>query len=538
MEIHENDIGKEKRVFLVTLPKNNIENLQICVGDAYSDESDNVKYNIYKVDKKTKKVTSTLGYYEFPKETKVLDDEGDFNVLDLGEDAMHIQHVKSAKSEKIAKPAKSEKPVKGKVKEYEPDADYYMTDYFNKNYQLKEEDIVPTFLENLVKPQVWSNQSVIEAVALFYNIYIVLVDDAIVDNNPGIVSVFPVLNGNYSPRKYVIVSFETRDHFQLVENALKLTQFDLEQLPEFLTDKFPEEHKQHLSGKPVSMPKYRLIETTKNGDCFWDSINRAVTGSDYDEDEITRMRRTVAASISQDPHMEQVRAGIVDAYHLYTTKNNDSVYQLVFPNPSKENREQFDIAFEYLFLKRDRVTKQLMPHVKNVREFTDEQQADLILAYLRTHDKDGNELGEPVVEVVDETKQQEEQKEEQKESEKPKPKIIIKPKVVSEPPEALPEAPPKAPPEAPPKALPEAPPKAPPKALPEAPQGAPTHTQDSLNKLTIPALKEILATFPGRKPLGTSKKQEIIDCILNVKNCKPSTKKNGGRVSGHYTRKL
>ena len=27
MDIHENDIGKEKRVFLVTLPKNNIENI-------------------------------------------------------------------------------------------------------------------------------------------------------------------------------------------------------------------------------------------------------------------------------------------------------------------------------------------------------------------------------------------------------------------------------------------------------------------------------------------------------------------------------
>ena len=52
MDIHENDIGKEKRVFLVTLPKNNIENMQICVGDGYEDD-DNLRYNVYSINKNT-----------------------------------------------------------------------------------------------------------------------------------------------------------------------------------------------------------------------------------------------------------------------------------------------------------------------------------------------------------------------------------------------------------------------------------------------------------------------------------------------------
>ncbi len=519
MEIHENDIGKEKRVFLVTLPKHNIENMQICVGDAY-DEQGSLRYNIYNVDKKSKKVSSTIGYYEFPKEKQdLLDEEGDFRVLDLGEDAMHINYVKGiTKPVKQAKSAASaaklpEKLSKVKVKEYAPDADYYMADYFNKNYQLKDDDIIPTFLENMVKPNVWSNQSVFEAVAIFYNIFIVLVDDAIVNNNPGTVAVYPVLNGNYSPRKYVLISFETRNHFQLVENALNKTQFDLDELPEFLTDKFPDEHKQNRSGNSVSMPKYNLIETTENGDCFWDSVNRAVKGvANYDEEDITGMRKTVATAIATDENMEQVRTGIVEAYHLYTTKNNDSVYKLVFPDPTKENKAQFDDAFEYLFLKRDRVTHQLLSHVKNVRELSDEEQAKLIQEYLRSLEKKPapEEKVELEVEVVNPVVEDLPKPEP---AVKPTQKLIIKkPATVAAPAEA-------------------------PAVTGEPSVQLPTaHTLESLNKLTIPQLKLLLPE--GRKG-QSEKKADIIDCILNPANCKQAkTKKNGGRQSNKYTRKL
>jgi hypothetical protein len=44
-KIHDKDIDQEKQVFEVTLPKYNIEKLQMCVGNAYESSSTKNKYN-------------------------------------------------------------------------------------------------------------------------------------------------------------------------------------------------------------------------------------------------------------------------------------------------------------------------------------------------------------------------------------------------------------------------------------------------------------------------------------------------------------
>ena len=523
MDIHENDIGQEKRVFLVTLPTHNIENLQICVGNAYDDGPDKVRYNIYNVDKKTKKVSSTLGYYEFPKETKVIDGEGDFNVLDLGEASMHIQNIKPLPVQiKVKAQVKAKAKAKAKMNEYVvPDDDYLMRDYFEGNYKLTDDEIIPTFLAHMRIAENWANDLVVDAVARFYNIYIILVVGDINTNNVNRVIVQPFASEPYVVRKYIIIDYEPHRHYRIVEDENKKMQFDLDELPTFLTDQFPEGYKKQISGPNVVEPKYNKIKTTGNGDCFWDSVNRAVTGiDDYDQATVTKMRNTVAEFIEKggNENSQYIAKAIITAYELYTTKNTDVVYDIIFPIPTKENRELFDHAYEYLFTKRDKITHELLPHVKNAREFSNEKQTDLIREYLRTHDKDGNEIPEPAA---------------------PEPAA---PESAAPEPAALgPAAPDPAEPAPEPVSDPAA----------TDPVAAPVdglHTQDTLIKLTVPVLKEILLSLPGRpgrQPLG-AKKQEIIDCILDEQKCKPvkepkavkPTKKNGGRVSSHYTRKL
>ena len=57
-KIHPSDIDQEKQAFEVTLPKFNLENIYICVGNDYEHNKTHVRYNIYNVDKQTKKVVN------------------------------------------------------------------------------------------------------------------------------------------------------------------------------------------------------------------------------------------------------------------------------------------------------------------------------------------------------------------------------------------------------------------------------------------------------------------------------------------------
>jgi hypothetical protein len=527
MDIHENDIGKEKRVFLVTLPKNNIENMQICVGDGYEDD-DKLRYNIYKVDKKSNKVSSTIGYYEFPKDKDDLYDEHkDFKVLDLGEDAMHLQTVvKADKKEKD-----KEKEKKGKPEKYMEDVEFIIHDYFDGNYDLRDEEIIPTFLTNLVKPYVWTNNMVIEAVASFYNIYVILVDDDILDHNPNRVAVYPLLNGEYEPKPYVIISFQTRDHYQLiVDGSFKNNKFKLEDLPEFLINKMPKEHTKHLSEKAKDdKPKYEKIVTTTNGDCYWDSVNRAITNKNsYDTETVIKMRKTVAGYIESNPdkYSAHVNEGIVLAYHLYTTKNNDSVYKLVFPKPTVKNRTEFDDAFEHLFMKENKVSKKFL---HDSRSLSDAEQARLVTEYLQQ--------GQP----EEKEKEKEEEKEELPAIEvedlepepEPVPKVVIKKaktKAKAKEPEPEPFVENVDEPDVNVDSGPDVP--------DVVPNVAPVKSDDErtaeLNKETVVTLKEMLKKIGVSAP---STKAEIIKCIINPGSCK-QTKRKGGRASNKYTRRL
>ena len=89
-KIHDKDIDQEKQVFEVTIPKYNIEKIQMCVGNGYESSSTMNKYNIYNIDKNTKKVTECIGFYELEKGKEVLDKDGDFDVRGLGEEKIEL----------------------------------------------------------------------------------------------------------------------------------------------------------------------------------------------------------------------------------------------------------------------------------------------------------------------------------------------------------------------------------------------------------------------------------------------------------------
>jgi hypothetical protein len=386
MDIHEKDIGKETRVFLVTLPKHNIENIQICVGNGY-ESGENLRYTIYKVDKKSNKVSSAIGYYEFPKDKDDLfDEEKDFKVLDLGEEAINIV----SKVEK--KEGKEKEKKKGKEKEiYLPDEEYIMKDYFNGKYDLTDDEIIPTFLSNLVKPYTWVNDIVVGALASLVNVYVILVDDDILDNDPKRVAVYPLLiKDRYVPQPYVIISYQSRDHYQLiVDGDFKNNKFRLEELPKFLLDKMPKNHTQNVQGEPTAhIPKYEKIITTTNGDCYWDSVNRAVTNTNsYSTPTITKLRKSVSGFIAshQNEYSAQINDGIITAYHVHTTKDNDDIYKLVFPEPTVQNKTLFDNAFEALFLVKDKKSKQPLHDLRALKK---DQQVTLITEYLKEQEQE------------------------------------------------------------------------------------------------------------------------------------------------------
>jgi hypothetical protein len=108
MDIHPNDKGYTTMVFKLTSPTLQ-RTLKICVGKPY-DEGGRDKYNVYEVtDDNRIKVRN--GYYLVDKGTVVMDDDGDFPIMKIGEptwDNVDVKVPKEKEKEKEPEVSKSD----------------------------------------------------------------------------------------------------------------------------------------------------------------------------------------------------------------------------------------------------------------------------------------------------------------------------------------------------------------------------------------------------------------------------------------------
>ena len=361
-EIHEKDIGQEKQVFEVTLPKNQLEKIQICIGNAYdSPTADMVKYNIYLVDKTLKKVTECIGFYELPKNKNVLDRDKDFDVRGLGEDSMNIyEDVKQRFTKGLKKPVKpvSQSPPDSSSDEENGDESSsdeetenkdrddisFIQDYFNGNSQLPKDKIVKTYLDNFAKGGIWASEIAIALTGLFSNVYIIIAnerelyskekpsskDTPLLDLNMRIYPEIELLPYDKNI-EYVIISYEKERHYRVVQHAGK-AKFTQEELPATIIERFCKLH--HPS---VELPKgvedetfdTTVISTTGGGDCFFDSIYRATKSSDPSGkppdiylSEVHAFRKEIAKAMEKNQKAAEI---ITRAYIRSTRKSTDSI---------------------------------------------------------------------------------------------------------------------------------------------------------------------------------------------------------------------
>ena len=393
-EIHAKDIGQEKQVFEVTLPTNQIEKIQICVGNAYESTNEAMsKYNIYHVDKALKKVTGSIGYYELPKDKKVLDKDNDFDVRGLGEDAMIIDDAAKQRFAKGLKkpPVKPPPPAdsssdEGSGDESSSDEDLtkygvddeqsYMRDYFDTNYKLGKVQIVPTYLKNLEKPANWANDVAVSLTGIFSNVYIIYANEQflytesgkptkisrskpLLDLNMGILP--SVENLPYDKSiEYVIVSYKTQRHYRLVQHAGKV-KFKEEELPDTIIQRFCKKHHTGGADKGVDDATFdtSVIETASSGDCFFDSLYRATRADDPAKqpsgvylNEVYAFRKEIAKAMQSNKNAQNL---ITQIYTRQTTQNLDSIRDEFYKKKNgssalnKSDKDIFGFAITSIF---------------------------------------------------------------------------------------------------------------------------------------------------------------------------------------------
>jgi hypothetical protein len=379
-KIHENDLEKEKQVFEVTLPKYNIEKMQMCVGNAYDSKPNMNKYNIYNVDKNTKKVTECVGYYELEKGTEVLDKDGDFNVVAIGENAIELypefvsgysSKPKKSKESKITKetqPKKLPNTVSLSPK-YVVDDQKYMQDYFENKYDLPDEQIIPTFLKYVKKPQVWANEVAISLTGMFSNVYIIIANedleyDETQGNKPSTSSTklidynMTILPRNEEldydkDRKYVIVSYKSQTHYRLVESNGKVSFLETE-LPRQIIERFCSKH--HPSEQmPDGVDEFpvKVIETASSGDCFFDSIYRATHSVDANASpntylkDVHKYREEIADGVESKPMAQQI---IMQAYRVNAVQDVDTARNKFYNDKfGRKATPEDDAVFKYAY---------------------------------------------------------------------------------------------------------------------------------------------------------------------------------------------
>ena len=319
-KIHPSDIDQEKQVFEVTLPKFNLENIYICIGNDYEHNKTHVRYNIYNVDKSTRKVTENIGYFEFTKDkdrSEMMDSDGDFKVMELGEENMTIHDefiAKMSKSQRVkgTKPTKKAAEVTEVVQEEKEevskpfvpldaanaDEDRAIEEYFNNDKELKSAEIVPTFMTNFIKPRKWVNSVGVFMTALHTDVYIIVISEgvrytegippAVVKADPGDgdlinfqMKMYPILEGvEHDPaKKYVMVLYEPRTHYKLIEHEGNVL-FNENELPQKIIDRVCKPHHETQVKGVANSLKLGVIKTADEGDCFFDSIYRATKNVD------------------------------------------------------------------------------------------------------------------------------------------------------------------------------------------------------------------------------------------------------------------
>ena len=477
-QIHEKDIDEQKQVFEVTLPLNQLEKLQICVGNPYESTASTNKYNIYNVDKGSKKVTEAIGYYELPKDTQsILDKEGDFNVRELGEEKMFIyEDFKSRYGKGKSKPVKKAKAKKVDDEEnVQSDKVYalddqqkYMEDYFNGNYKLDRTKIVPTYLENLAKSQNWANDVAISLTGMFSKVYIIIaneqflyteVGEDIKDANADTplldlnMFIYPTIDQlPHDPSiEYVIVSYKSQTHYRLVHHKGNV-KFKESELPNVITERFCKRHHDGAAkGVPDETFDTEVIETTSNGDCFFDSIYRATRADDHAKQpggvyakEVEAFRKEIAKDMEGNPIAQKM---ITQIYIRQTEESYDSIKEEFFKNKngsSKLNKTddsifQFAVATifgqehnedEFTFEeKRDVLTKCLTLFYEFVTDINEENKEDFRKKYRSVYgigldDIKGDSVDaqrEKLKPLFEKPKPKEKEKEKEKEKPPPKP---------------------------------------------------------------------------------------------------------------------
>jgi hypothetical protein len=366
-KIHSSDIDQEKQVFEVTLPKFNLENIYICVGNDYEHNKTHVRYTIYNVDKGTRKVSENIGYYEFPKDkerSELLDSDGDFKVMELGEDNITIYDefiAKMSKSQraKVSKPV--EKPKKPEVEASVPspspsfvpidvanaDEDRVLDEYFNGDKELKSADIVPTFMQNFVQPKKWVNSVGVFATSLHSDVYIIVISEGVPytlgmppvavkpDAGDGNfinfqMKMYPILEDlDHDPaKKYALLLYEPRTHYKLLEHDGKVL-FSENELPQKIIDRVCKpHHPTEVVGVDNSI-QYNVIKTADEGDCFFDSVYRATKNVDDVNapkntyvDEVHEFRKEIAEGVKGNKLVERA---IKQLYNLFSQSDLNNI---------------------------------------------------------------------------------------------------------------------------------------------------------------------------------------------------------------------
>jgi hypothetical protein len=367
-KIHSSDIDQEKQVFEVTFPKFNLENIYICVGNDYEHNKTHVRYTIYNVDKETKKVSENIGYYEFAKDkerSELMDSDGDFKVMELGEDNITIHDefiAKMSKSQraKVTKPVEKPKKTEGEnvqkpspPKSFSPldaanaDEDSVLDEYFNGDKELKSAEIVPTFMKNFIKPKKWVNSVGVFVTSVYSDIYIIVISEGVpytlgippVEVKPEAgdgnfinfqMKMYPILEDiEHDPaKKYALLLYEPRTHYKLLEHEGKVL-FSENELPQKIIERVCKPHHPTEVVGVANSIQYKVIKTADDGDCFFDSVYRATKNVDDIHaaknkyiDEVHEFRKEIAEGVKGNKIVER---GIKQLYNLFSQSDLNNI---------------------------------------------------------------------------------------------------------------------------------------------------------------------------------------------------------------------
>jgi hypothetical protein len=370
-KIHTSDIDQEKQVFEVTLPKFNLENIYICVGNDYEHNKTHVRFTVYNVDKGTKKVSENIGYYEFPKDkdrSELMDSDGDFKVMELGEDNLTIHPefiAKMSKSQrgKVAKPVEKPKqteivedtptPKPSPPKSFSPidaanaDEDNVLDEYFNGNKELKASEIVPAFMQNFIQPKKWVNSVGVFITSVYSDVYIIVISEGIPytlgvppaavkpEANDGNfinfqMKMYPILeNIEHDPaKKYALLLYEPRTHYKLLEHEGKVL-FSENELPQKIIDRVCKPHHPTEVVGVANSIQYEVIQTADEGDCFFDSVYRATKNvadihapKNTYVNEVHEFRKEVAEGVKGNKMVER---SIKQLYNLFSQSDLNNI---------------------------------------------------------------------------------------------------------------------------------------------------------------------------------------------------------------------